>query len=123
MVLYWMVIQVSKDAWLTTINPKDLIERTFLKDLAKHGQRFCSHVVRAVLNIENSMMKDPQCMKFICKVPNSKVDMMFTYNKILDHIEKDREDIENYQGNLSQKLSDNFRICLDVNKVITHHHY
>jgi hypothetical protein len=33
-------------------------------------------------------------MKFICKVPNSNVDEIFTYNEILDHIEKDNSDIE-----------------------------
>jgi hypothetical protein len=34
-------------------------------------------------------------MKFICKVLNSKFDEMFTYNKILDHIEKDKDDNKN----------------------------
>jgi uncharacterized protein YoxC len=34
-------------------------------------------------------------MKFICEVPNSKVDEMDTYNKILDHIEKDIDDVKN----------------------------
>jgi hypothetical protein len=70
MVLYWMVIQVSNNAWLP------------LK-------------LRAVLDNEDSMTKDPRYMKFICEVPNSKVDKMFTYIKILDHIEKDKDDIEN----------------------------
>jgi hypothetical protein len=30
----------------------------------------------------------------ICEVPNSTVDEIFTYNKIMDHIEKDKNDIE-----------------------------
>jgi hypothetical protein len=34
-------------------------------------------------------------MKLNKYIPNSKVDEMFTYNKILDHIEKDKDDIEN----------------------------
>jgi hypothetical protein len=33
-------------------------------------------------------------MKFICEVHNSTVDEIFTYNKILDHIEKDNNDME-----------------------------
>jgi hypothetical protein len=41
------------------------------------------------------MKNDVRYMKFICKVPNSKVDEMYTYNKILDHIEKDKDDIKN----------------------------
>jgi hypothetical protein len=28
-------------------------------------------------------------MKFICRVPISKVDEMYTYNKLMDHIAKD----------------------------------
>jgi hypothetical protein len=34
-------------------------------------------------------------MKFICKVPNSTVDEILTYNDILDHINKDNNDIDN----------------------------
>jgi hypothetical protein len=33
-------------------------------------------------------------MKFICEVPNSTVDEIFTYNEMLDHIEKDNNDME-----------------------------
>ena len=34
-------------------------------------------------------------MKFICEVPDSMVDEIFTYNEILDHIERDNNDLEN----------------------------
>ena len=34
-------------------------------------------------------------MRFICEVPNSAVDEIFTYNEIIDHIEKDNNDIDN----------------------------
>jgi hypothetical protein len=34
-------------------------------------------------------------MRFICEVPNSTVDEIFTYNEILDRIEKDNNDIDN----------------------------
>ena len=33
-------------------------------------------------------------MRFICEVPNSTVDAIYTYNEILDHIEKDNMDID-----------------------------
>jgi hypothetical protein len=33
-------------------------------------------------------------MKFICEVPNSTVDEIFTYNEILDYMEKDNSDME-----------------------------
>jgi hypothetical protein len=35
-------------------------------------------------------------MKFICEVPESNVDEMLPYNDIVNHIEKDNADIENY---------------------------
>jgi hypothetical protein len=34
-------------------------------------------------------------MKFICEVPNFAVDEILTYNDILDHIEKDKNNIDN----------------------------
>jgi hypothetical protein len=34
-------------------------------------------------------------MKFICEVPKSTVDKILAYNYILDHIEKDNNDIGN----------------------------
>jgi hypothetical protein len=34
-------------------------------------------------------------MEFIFKIPNSSVDEMLTYNDIIDHIQKDNNDIDN----------------------------
>ena len=80
---------------MVTIDPKDLIGRTFLKDSEEDGQRFRARVVRAVLDNKDSMKNDPSYLKFICEVPNSKVDEMYTYNdEILDHIERDKQDID-----------------------------
>jgi hypothetical protein len=85
---------------MVTIDPKDLIGRTFLKDLEEDGQRFRDRAVHAVLDNEDNMKKDAQYMKFICEVPNLKVDEMYTYNETLDHIEKVKYDIENYTEKL-----------------------
>ncbi len=80
---------------MVTIDPKDLIGRTFLKDAEEDGQRFRARVVRAIVDKENDLKKNVEYMKFVCEVPNSTVDEIFTYNEILDHIEKDNKDIEN----------------------------
>ena len=80
---------------MVTIDPKDLIGRTFLKDAEEDGQRFRARVVRAVMDKEDKLKKGSEYMKFICEVPNSNVDEIFTYNEILDHIEKDVNDIDN----------------------------
>jgi Reverse transcriptase (RNA-dependent DNA polymerase) len=80
---------------MVTIDPKDLIGRTFLKDAEEDGQRFRVRIVRAVVEKEEDLKKGVEYMKFICEVPNSTVDEIFTYNEILDRIEKDNADIEN----------------------------
>ena len=80
---------------MVTIDPKDLIGRTFLKDSEEDGQRFRARVVRAVVEKEEDRQKGSEYMKFICEVPNSSVDEILTYNEILDHIEKDNDEVEN----------------------------
>jgi hypothetical protein len=50
---------------MVTIDPKDLIGRTFLKDSEEDGQRFRARIVRAVLENEDSMKKDPSYLKFV----------------------------------------------------------
>ena len=80
---------------MVTIDPKDLIGRTFLKNSEEDGQRFRAQVVRAVIDKEEDLKKGSEHMKFICEVPNSTVDEILTYNEILDHIARDNEDIEN----------------------------
>jgi hypothetical protein len=80
---------------MVTIDPKDLIGRTFLMDTEDDGQRFRARVVRAVIDKEEELKKGAEYMKFICEVPNSTVDEILTYNQILDHIERDNNDLEN----------------------------
>jgi hypothetical protein len=79
---------------MVTIDPEDLIGRTFLKDAEEDGQRFRVHIVCAVVDRDEELKKGSEYMKFICEVPNSTVDEIYTYNEILDHIEKDNSDIE-----------------------------
>ena len=79
---------------MVTIDPKDLFGRTFLKDSEEDGQRFRARVVRAIVEKEEDLKKGAEYMRFICEVPNSTVDEIYTYNEILDHIEKDNKDIE-----------------------------
>jgi hypothetical protein len=80
---------------MVTIDPKDLIGRTFLKDTEEDGQRFRARVVRAVVDKEDELKKGSDYLKFICEIPNSTVDEILTYNEILDHIERDNNDIDN----------------------------
>jgi hypothetical protein len=79
---------------LVTIDPKDLIGRTFLKDTEENGQSFRARVVRAITDKEKEVQKNPEYMKFICELPESNVDEI-TYNEILDHLERDNQEVEN----------------------------
>jgi hypothetical protein len=71
-----------------------LIGRTFLKDTKEHGQCFRARVVSAVIEKEDQFKKGSEYMKFICEVPGSTVDEIFTYNEILDHIERENSDCQ-----------------------------
>jgi hypothetical protein len=79
---------------MVTIDPKDLIGRIFLKDTEEDGQRLRARVVRAVIEKEDQLKKGSEYRKFICEVPGSTVDEIFTYNEILDHIERENSDLE-----------------------------
>jgi hypothetical protein len=80
---------------MVTIDPKELIGRTFLKDSEEDGQRFRARVVRAVVDNEDNLKQGSEYMKFICEVPNSTVDEILTYNEIIDRIERENNDIDN----------------------------
>ena len=80
---------------MITIDPKDLIGRTFLKESEVDGQRFRARIVRAIVENENNLKKGSEYMKFICEVPNSTVDEILTYNEILDHLEKEQSEKDN----------------------------
>jgi hypothetical protein len=79
---------------MVTIDPKDLIGRTFLKETEEDGQGFRARVVRAIIDKDDELKKGSEYMKFICEVPNSTIDEIFTYNEILDYIERDNNDME-----------------------------
>jgi hypothetical protein len=80
---------------MVTINPKDLIGRTFQMDSKEDGQRFIARVVCAVVDKEEELKKRLENMKFICMVPNSTVDEILTYNDFLDQIKRDNNNIDN----------------------------
>ena len=52
-------------------------------------------MVRAFIERDDELKKGSEHMKFICEVPNSTVDEIYTYNEIMDYIERDNADIDN----------------------------
>jgi hypothetical protein len=92
-------LQISDDGLcdrktkMITIDPKELIGRTFLKETEEDGQRFQARVVWAIIDKEKQ--QDPQYTKFLCEVDGDVADKILTYNEILDHIERESNDLEN----------------------------
>jgi hypothetical protein len=79
---------------MPTIDPKDLLGRTFLKDSESDGQRFRAWIVRAILEHDADMKRDPQHVKFLCEVDGDTADEIYTYNQVLDLIEQDNLDMD-----------------------------
>jgi hypothetical protein len=74
---------------MPTIEPKDLIGRTFLKDTESDGQRFCARIVCSIADKDAGIKRDPNHIKFLCEVDGDSADDIYTYNQVLDYIERD----------------------------------
>jgi hypothetical protein len=73
---------------MPTIEPADLIGRTFLKAPRKDGQRFRCKIVEAIIKNEGDLEKEPALIKFRCSVNNDEYKEIVTYNDIVNHIER-----------------------------------
>jgi hypothetical protein len=49
-------------------------------------------VIRAVVDKENELKQNPEYVRFLCEVPKSTSDEILTYNEVLDHIEKEKNE-------------------------------
>jgi hypothetical protein len=74
---------------MPTIDPKDLMGCTFLKDSEADGQRFRARVVRAILDHDADLKRYPHHIKFLCEVDGDTADEIYTYNQVLDFTERD----------------------------------
>jgi hypothetical protein len=83
-----------------TIDPKDPIGRTYLKDTESDGQRFPARIVRAIAEKDAELKRDPSHIKFLCEVDGDTANDIYTYNQVLDFIERDNLDIESDMGQM-----------------------
>jgi hypothetical protein len=63
---------------MVTINLKNLIGQTFLKDSEADGQRFRAQVIQAITEKEEYLKKGLEYLRFICEIPNCNVDEILT---------------------------------------------
>ena len=73
------------------LDPNDLVGRTFLIP-QEDGQRLRARIVKAIDDYEGDLQRDSSRMKFICSTKDDTVEDVFTYNKILDHINVSEDD-------------------------------
>jgi hypothetical protein len=72
----------------------DLLDRTFLKDSEADGQRFKKRIVRAIPEHDADLKREPQHVKFPCEVDGDTADEIYTYNQVLEFIERDNLDMD-----------------------------
>jgi hypothetical protein len=79
---------------MPSIDTKGLLGRTFIKASEGDRERFRARIVRAVLDHDADMKRDPQHVKILCEVDCNTADEIYTYNQVLDFIEGDNLDMD-----------------------------
>ena len=95
---------------MPTIDPTDLIGRTFLLDPEDDGQRFRGKIIEAIVENEQELNNHPDCIKFRCSINDEQFEEIISYNEIIHMIEKDETEeglwrfksITGHQGPLSK---------------------
>ena len=73
------------------LDPNDLVRRTFLIPL-EDIQLLRPRIVKTIDDYEGDLHRDSSRIKFICSTKHDKVEDFFTYNEILDYINKSEDD-------------------------------
>ena len=84
--------ELKEGKTLPTIDPEDLIGRTFLKEPEEDGQRFCVKIIEAIANNQHDLAERKENIKFRCSVDDGCYEEIVSYNDIIDHIENDQTD-------------------------------
>ena len=95
---------------MSTIDPADLIGRTFLMPPEEDGTRLRAKIIEAIETKERDLANDPVRIKFRCSVNDNEYEEIIAYNEILNHLEQDQHDdglwrfksITGHQGPLSK---------------------
>ena len=54
--------------------------------------RYCAFIVKAIVDHDNKMAKDPTRTKILCSFNDDQYQEILAYNNIIRQIEKDRDD-------------------------------
>jgi hypothetical protein len=76
---------------MVTVNPQELLGRTFLMDTQEDGQRFCAHIVECISDHKSNVHCSDDHVKFRVSVNEDEYKEIITYNELMDFIEKNQE--------------------------------
>ena len=79
----------TKQGPTKTINPDDLINRTYLMDPNENGERFRAKIVRKIVEREHEKGEELEKIdktKFLVTIKGDQPDQIVDYNYVLDHV-------------------------------------
>jgi hypothetical protein len=79
---------------MRTIDPKDLIGCKLLKETQVESKRFRSQIIRAIIEKDAELKRYPDHFKFLCEIDGETSDDIYTFDQVLDLMERDSLDIE-----------------------------
>ena len=100
----------NRETMLPTINPDELIGKTFLREPSEDGTRLRAKIVERIKSMEDKISDDPKFIRFRCTVNDGEFEDFVTYMDVINHIEKEDEEndqwkfksITGHQGPLSK---------------------
>jgi hypothetical protein len=101
---------------MPTIDPQDLVGRTFLVPQQEDGQCFQARIVHALEEYEDELGREPECIHFMCSVNDGQYKEIVSYGDLLNSLESEEDGEDNvwkfrrittgHQGPLSQNDKD-----------------
>ena len=82
---------------LPTIQPDNLIGKTFLRKPSSDGIRLRAKIIEQIKSDDDQRTNDPRFIKFRCTVNDGEFEDIVTYVDIINHIEKDDDECNNWK--------------------------
>ena len=73
------------------LDPRDLVWRSFLLK-KKDGKSLRERIVKSLDDYDGDLARHSSRMKFFCSIKDNTIEVIFTYNDLLDHINNSEED-------------------------------
>ena len=83
--------KLDRDTGLPTINPDELIGRTFLQEPDENGIRLRARIIEKIQHDDDERTSDPRFTRFRCSVNDDQFEDIVRYIDIINHIEDDND--------------------------------